>query len=88
MYGFHILGVLKLGGISIHTPLANAIPMYNVKLGDDFSGLLWPQANKIPKNLSGLLKLYKILLYNAVVIKNIILLHCCMKKILYIRIYK
>ena len=40
VYGFHILGALKLGGISRYTPLANAIPMYNVKLGDDFSGLL------------------------------------------------
>ena len=40
VYEFMILGVLKLSGISGHTPLANAIPMYNVKLVDVFSGLL------------------------------------------------
>ena len=40
VYGSQVLGALKLGGISRYTPLSNAIPMYNVKLGDDFSGLL------------------------------------------------
>ena len=40
VYGFMILGVLKLGCISRYTPWGNAIPMYNVKLVDVFSGLL------------------------------------------------
>ena len=40
VYEFMILGVLKLGGISRYTPWTNAIPMYNVKLVDVFSGLL------------------------------------------------
>ena len=50
MYGSQVLGVLKLGGISRYTPLVNAIPMYNVKLGDDFSGLP-KQAIKFQKSL-------------------------------------
>ena len=40
VYEFMILGVLKLGCISRYTPWTNAIPMYNVKLVDVFSGLL------------------------------------------------
>ena len=40
VYEFMILGLLKLGCISRYTRWGNAIPMYNVKLVDVFSGLL------------------------------------------------
>ena len=40
VYEFMILGVLKLGVIIRYTAWTNAIPMYNVKLVDVFSGLL------------------------------------------------
>ena len=47
VYEFMILGVLKLGCISRYTPWTNAIPMYNVKLVDVFSGLLYSRPIKI-----------------------------------------
>ena len=49
VYGFMILGVLKLGCISRYTTWGNAIPMYNVKLVDVFSGLLYSRPIKFQK---------------------------------------
>ena len=49
VYEFMILGLLKLGCISRYTTWGNAIPMYNVKLVDVFSGLLRSRPIKFQK---------------------------------------
>ena len=64
VYGFMILGVLKLGCISRYTPWDNAIPMYNVKLVDVFSGLLYSRPIKFQKKSLGITKTVIITNYN------------------------